>query len=150
MNNYEPLYQTLQKKNMSLRTLSTAIGFSPASLGSSISRKENLTSNTIDKICGVLNCTPSDILEIVPEGTVIEHKRTCCLAKRKVEGIITVNWEKLEALITESGYSNKTLSEALGKNWNYITRKKQNKHNSIEFLKTVTDFLKADSKDYIL
>ena len=150
MNNYEPLYRTLQKRNMSMRTLSIEIGFFPTSLCASVNRKENLTTLTISKICKVLDCKPEDIVQIVPDGTVIEHKRTCCQAKREREGIVSVNWEKLESLIESKGYNNSTLSEAVGKNRNFIAVKKKKKHNSIEFLNLITSYLGADYKDYVL
>lgn len=150
MNNYEPLLRTLEKNNKSMRTLSAAIGFAPNSLGAIVSAKGNLSSESLNKICRELNCLPQDVLEIVPDDAVIIHKRTCCQAKRIREGIVTVNWYKLETFINESGYTNKSLSRELGKNENYIALKKQKKHNSIEFIKLVADFLKADYKEYII
>ena len=149
MINYEPLYETLTKVNKSMRTLSSEIGFAADSLGPSIRRGESLSTETVGKICHVLNCKPEDIFQIVPDGTVIEHKRTCCQAKRVWENVVTVDWPKLEEFIISKGYSNSSLSKALGKNQNYLTIKKRAKTNTIEFLKFVTDFLGADYKDYV-
>ena len=149
MINYEPLYETLTKANKSMRTLSTEIGFAIDSLGSCISRGESLSAAAINRICQVLNCKPEDIFEIVPDGTVIEHKRTCCQAKRVWDNVVTVDWPKLEELLSSKGYSNSSLSKALGKNINYIGIKKQAKTNTIDFIKLVTEFLGVDYKDYI-
>ena len=99
MNNYEPLFKTLQERDMSLRTLSAAIGFNPNSLGARVSHKENLSSEALGRICQVLKCRPEDVFEVVPEGTVIEHKKTCIQSKRVWENTVTVDWEKLEAFI---------------------------------------------------
>lgn len=149
MINYEPLYETLAKANKSMRTLSTEIGFAIDSLGSSISRGESLSAAAVGRICQVLNCRPEDVFQIVPDGTVIEHKRTCCQSRRVWDNVVTVDWPKLEELISSKGYSNSSLAKALGKNINYIGIKKRAKANTIDFLKSVTDFLGADYREYV-
>lgn len=150
MNNYEPLFETLKKKDMSLRSLSSAIGFNPNSLGARVHEKGNLSSEALGKICRVLECKPEDVFEVVPEGTVIEHKRVCIQSKRVWENAVTVNWEKLEAFIKENGYNNGSLSKALGKNINFIANKKKAKRNTIDFLKSITNFFNADYQDFVL
>jgi len=135
---------------MSLRTLSSAIGFNPNSLGARVSHKENLSSEALGRICQVLKCGPVDVFEVVPEGTVIEHKKTCIQSKRVWENVVKVDWEKLEAFIKENGYNNGSLSKALGKNINFIAIKKKAKRNTIDFLKLITDFFNADYQDFVL
>ena len=149
MINYEPLYETLTKANKSMRTLSVEIGFASASLGSSIGRGESLSAEAVGRICKALNCKPEDIFQIVPDGTVIEHKRTCCQSKRVWEDVVTVDWKKLEEEIAAKGYTNRSFSMALGKNPNYLGIKKRAKTNTVEFIKSVAELLGTDYKDFI-
>ena len=149
MISYEPLYKLLKEKDVSMQEVSLAIGFSKASLASSISRNESLSTGALDKICAYLNCDLSDVFEIVPDGTVIEHKRTCSMKNRKMPFTsVAVNWPKLEEDIRKAGYSNNSLSAAIGKN-NYVARKKQYDKITLDSLKLITDFLKLNANDYI-
>jgi len=149
MISYEPLYRLLKDKDISMQEVSLAIGFSKASLASSISRNESLSTVALDKICAYLNCGLSDVFEIVPDGTVIEHKRTCSMKNRKMPFTsIVVNWPKLEEDIKKAGYSNNSISTAIGKP-NFVARKKQHDKITIESLKLITDFLNLNADDYI-
>ena len=150
MISYEPLYRFIREHNITIQEVSLATGLSRGSLSSSLSRHESLSTVTINKICNYLKCGLEDIFEFVPDGTVIEHKRSCCQKNRKrsFESVI-VDWPKLEEAIAEAGYYNHTLSKAMGKPVNYIARKKQNSRISKDSLKLITDFLGLKADDYI-
>lgn len=150
MISYEPLYRFIRERNITMQEVSLAIGFSKDSLGSTISRKESLSTMALDKICSYLKCGLEDIFEFVPDGTVIEHQLKRCMKNRKrsFETVI-VDWPKLEEAIAEAGYYNHTLSKAMGKPVNYIARKKQNSRISKDSLRVITDFLGLKADDYI-
>ena len=142
-------YRLLKEKDVSLKEVSLAIGFSKGSLGSSISRNEGLSTVALDKICSYLKCDISDIFEIVPDGTVIEHKRTCSMKNRKMPFTsVSVNWPKLEEDIKNAGYTNNSIAKAIGKN-NYIARKKQHAKITLDSLHLITDYLNLNADDYI-
>jgi len=149
MISYEPLYRTLEKKQMPMNVLSVAIGFAATSLGSCISRKENLTSTTIQKICEVLECGIEDVIENVPDGTVIEHKTTVIRRERGGENMVKVNWEKLEEDISKAGMSLTGVSKAMDKAQNFLVRKKKLKHIALTTVQEIAKVIGTDCKDYI-
>lgn len=150
MISYEPLYELLRSRNMTVQEVSLAIGFSKDSLSSCISRNESLSTPALDKICTFLNCGLENVFEFVPDGTIIEHKITRNMKNRKRSfESVAVDWPKLEEAISDAGYYNHTLSLALNKPMNYIARKKQNEKISKDSLKLITDFLGLKADDYI-
>ena len=63
---YNPLWDTLKRKGMSTYTLRVKMGIS----GSTIQRlRKNMSvsTNTIDDICRLLNCSISDVVEYVDD-----------------------------------------------------------------------------------
>lgn len=149
MISYEPLYRTLEKLQMPMSELSAKIGFAPTSLGSSISHKENLTSLTIDKICGVLGCEIKDVVENVLDGTVIEHKMTIIRRERANEKLVFADWSRISADIAKAGYSDHSLSLALNKAGNFIAKKRKLKHITVTCLKEIADAIHTNYQDYI-
>lgn len=150
MISYEPLYELLRSRNMTIQEVSLAIGFAKDSLSSRMSRRESISMPSLDRICRYLDCGIEDIFEFVPDGTVVEHKVTRNMKNRKRSfESVTVDWPKLEEAINDAGYYNHSLSQALNKPMNYIARKKQNKKISKDSLKLITDFLGLKADDYI-
>lgn len=62
---YTPLWKTLKKKGMSTYTLRVKLNIS----GSTVQRlRKNMSvsTNTLDDLCELLNCSLSDIVEHIP------------------------------------------------------------------------------------
>lgn len=63
---YDPLWNTLKKKGLSTYTLRVKFQIS----GSTVQRlRKNMSvsTNTLDDLCGLLNCSLSEIAEHVPD-----------------------------------------------------------------------------------
>lgn len=64
---YKKLWNLLIDKDMKKKGLEKAAGISNYVI-SKMTRNENITVETVGKICKVLNCTPNDMLEFVPDS----------------------------------------------------------------------------------
>ena len=62
---YKRLWKLLIDKDMKKRELCSRAGISSATIAK-MTRGESVTTDSLLKICVALNCTPSDIMEIVP------------------------------------------------------------------------------------
>jgi len=63
---YKKLWHLLIEKDMLKKDLRELSGISPASMAK-LSKGENVNTNTLAKICEVLKCDISDIMEMLPE-----------------------------------------------------------------------------------
>lgn len=63
---YEPLYETMKKKNISTYKLVNTYGLS-RSLLDRLKHNKPITTVTINDLCGILNCNVEDILTYVKE-----------------------------------------------------------------------------------
>ena len=61
---YKKLWKLLIDRDMKKKGLEKAAGISNYVI-SKITRNENITVETVGKICKALNCTPNDMLEFV-------------------------------------------------------------------------------------
>ena len=61
MISYEPLFKTMKEKNISSYRLEK-MGFSRATYYS-IQKGNSISTNTINQLCTLLNCTVSDVIE---------------------------------------------------------------------------------------
>ena len=61
---YKKLWKLLIDRDMKKKGLEKAVGISNYVI-SKITRNENITVETVGKICKALNCTPNDMLEFV-------------------------------------------------------------------------------------
>ncbi len=59
---FEPFWKTLKKKNVSVYELLDKRGFSHGTYDS-IKKNKNVTLNTINQLCRILDCNVSDIVE---------------------------------------------------------------------------------------
>ncbi len=66
---YKKLWKLLIDRDIKKGDLSKMAGVSSTSLAK-MARGENVNTDTLVRICTVLNCTLDDISEIVPNGTV--------------------------------------------------------------------------------
>jgi putative transcriptional regulator len=64
---YKKLWKLLIDRNMTKTQLRIAAGISSSSLAK-LGKDENVTTSVLLKVCSVLKCDVSDIMEIVPDG----------------------------------------------------------------------------------
>ena len=64
---YKKLWKLLIDRDMKKKDLRIATGISPTTI-SKLSRNENVSTEILCKICTVLNCDVSDIMEMIPEA----------------------------------------------------------------------------------
>lgn len=67
MISYEPLFKTMKEKHITSYRLEK-LGFSRATYHS-IRRGNGISTNTINQLCKLLNCTVSDIIEFVDDDS---------------------------------------------------------------------------------
>ena len=65
MISYEPLFETMKKKNITSYKLQKA-GFSRATYYS-IKQGNSISTNTINQLCKILQCEVSDVIEFIDE-----------------------------------------------------------------------------------
>ena len=64
---YKKLWKLLIDRDMKKKDLQKSAGISNYVI-SKMTRNENITVETVGKICKALNCTPNDMLEFVPDS----------------------------------------------------------------------------------
>ena len=64
---YKPLWKLLIDRNMKKKDLIALSGVSQSSV-SKMGRGENVNTDILNRICLSLNCSISDIVEVIPEG----------------------------------------------------------------------------------
>ena len=67
MISYRPLWETMRRKNVTTYTLSKEHGFSRGTLDS-LKHNRNISTATLDDICGILNCRVEDVLVYIPNN----------------------------------------------------------------------------------
>lgn len=73
MFNYNPLWETLKKKNISQYELIKIHHVSTGTLDN-LRKNESITVYTLHKLCLILDCTPNDILEVTPDAPITEKE----------------------------------------------------------------------------
>lgn len=63
MFDYSPLWETLERKNITQYQLIKEYNFSTGTLDA-LRKNKSVTVNTIETLCLILDCTPNDILKI--------------------------------------------------------------------------------------
>lgn len=58
---YEPLWETMQRRGITTYTLINKYGI-PSSTVHSLKHNKNITMYTLERLCGILNCTADDIV----------------------------------------------------------------------------------------
>lgn len=66
MISYAPLWYTMEKKGASTYTLQVKGGVSSSTIRR-MKANESVSTNTLDALCKILNCTLADIAEYVPD-----------------------------------------------------------------------------------
>ncbi len=63
---YDPLWKTMESKNITTYTLIYKLGFSPQKI-QNLKHNKSITIYTLEKLCRVLRCTPNDVLKFTDE-----------------------------------------------------------------------------------
>ena len=63
---YAPLWETLQKKNVTTYALIQKHGINPQTINS-LKHDKGISIYTLERLCLILECTPNDIVEIIRE-----------------------------------------------------------------------------------
>ena len=66
MISYAPLWKTMKRKSATTYTLRVKGGISGSTL-LRLQTNESVSTNTLDAICKILNCTLSDVAEYIPD-----------------------------------------------------------------------------------
>lgn len=66
MISYRPLWETMQKKNITTYALIYKHNFSPYTI-TNLKRNKSITMHTLEKLCKVLSCKPNDIIEFLED-----------------------------------------------------------------------------------
>ena len=61
MVNYEPLWKTMEERNISTYALIHKHGFNSRTINN-LKHNKGFTVDTLERLCKILNCTPNDIL----------------------------------------------------------------------------------------
>ncbi len=69
MISYNPLWKTMQEKNITKYTLNTKYKMSKA-LIRRLRQNESVTLYTIQKLCNILNCDITDVVMITPDDEI--------------------------------------------------------------------------------
>lgn len=64
---YEPLWNTMKKKNITTYTLIYKCGISSHTVHN-MKQNEGITLHTLNKLCNILDCTPNDILKFTKDS----------------------------------------------------------------------------------
>lgn len=67
MISYAPLWQTMKQRGVSTYTLISQYGFSRGTLDR-LKQTRNVTTNTLDDLCRILDCEIGDVVEYIPEA----------------------------------------------------------------------------------
>ena len=70
---YKKLWHMLLDRGMKKKDLQEAAGLSGYAM-LKLGRDENVTTEVLGKICGVLNCTTDDIMEFIPDKKTADDK----------------------------------------------------------------------------
>lgn len=66
MVSYRPLWETMRHKNITTYTLIYKHDINPRTVNN-IKHGKGITVDTLEKLCKILDCTPNDIIEFIPE-----------------------------------------------------------------------------------
>ncbi|MEY8393054.1 helix-turn-helix transcriptional regulator [Lachnospiraceae bacterium 45-W7] len=66
MISYEPLWKTMQERNITTYTLIYKHNFSPYTI-TNLKRNKSITMNTLEKLCRILNCTANNVVRFIDD-----------------------------------------------------------------------------------
>lgn len=65
---FDPLWETMKRKNISQYSLIKIYGVSTGTLDS-LRKNRSITLNTLNDLCAILECEVSDIIRYIPDET---------------------------------------------------------------------------------
>ena len=63
---FDPLWDTMKKKNISQYYLIKQFGFSTGTLDA-LRQNRSITLNTLNDLCNILNCDVEDVIKYIPD-----------------------------------------------------------------------------------
>ncbi len=66
MISYEPLWRTMEKRNMSTYTLIHKYSINPRTINN-LKHNKSITMFTLERLCEILECEPNDVIKFVKE-----------------------------------------------------------------------------------
>lgn len=66
MVSYAPLWKTMEERKITTYALITKHGFNPRTINN-LKHDQGITVYTLEHLCRVLDCTPNDVIEFVPD-----------------------------------------------------------------------------------
>ncbi len=66
MISYEPLWKTMQERNITTYSLIYKHDFSPYTI-TNLKRNKSITMNTLEKLCKILGCTADSVVEFIED-----------------------------------------------------------------------------------
>lgn len=67
MISYKPLWETMERKKASTYTLQVKGGISSSTI-QRLRSGQSVSTNTIESLCKILDCSPSEIFEYIPDA----------------------------------------------------------------------------------
>ena len=67
MVSYDPLWQTMQEKNITTYTLINKYNINPRTVNN-LKHNRSITMYTLERLCDILECTPNDIVRFKKES----------------------------------------------------------------------------------
>lgn len=64
---YEPLWQTMEKNNITTYTLINKYNINPRTVNN-LKHNRSITMYTLERLCDILECTPNDIVRFKKES----------------------------------------------------------------------------------
>jgi len=66
MVSYKPLWEIMERQHITTYILIHVHGVNPRTINN-LKHNKGITVYTLERLCMILNCTPNDILEFIPE-----------------------------------------------------------------------------------
>jgi len=66
MVSYKPLWEIMEKQGITTYALINKHGFNSRTINN-LKHNKGITVYTLERLCMILNCTPNDILEFIPD-----------------------------------------------------------------------------------
>lgn len=66
MISYEPLWQTMKKRDITTYTLIYKYGLNSRTINN-LRHNKSITIHTLQNLCTILDCTPNDVVTFLPE-----------------------------------------------------------------------------------
>ena len=67
MISYEPLWETMKRRNVTTYTLIYKHGFSPYTI-TNLKRNKSITMYTLEKLCKILGCQAEGVVRFLPDA----------------------------------------------------------------------------------